>query len=1579
MFINSDIFKCRFAFNKSFKYKKFLSLFFFIGAMIVCCSGSCTFEGKNYMDGEIWNSACNVCHCYAKNVTCTRVACPVIDCSAAEIPAPKNNCCPQCDPLKKPCFVGTFRYSHNEVWQSQLDCILNQCKDGIIVPYVIQCPSIVCSKGKKLKTVPGECCPKCISDCSSTNSALKSTDSNSDCTDQDKSATKDCTSLPGPKEKLNVHYKDPCTICVNEKNEQKCYSPKCPPCSSKSDSFLNDSCCYCFQETCADECLSCEDVNKNFCLDCKNRSKVLFQGKCLTKCPDGYFSDENNECKSCSSSCKTCFGNMTSQCSSCEKGYYLQKGQCVKSCDPNFYASDGYCLECHESCLSCHGPNSSDCISCALSGQLLQNGTCVDECIGHFYIADGYCLECNESCARCLKDGTCQYCEDNFYLEEEFCVDECTPGYYKFLDAYCLSCHDECQGCFGPLPFQCTSCPFGQFLLQNSCVWDCGQGYFGDLGAGICGKCHPDCRACLGGPSKDKCLTCSSGYLLPYIGTHFGSCVEECPTGYYLTADGTCAVCHETCEICYGSNDTDCSSCKNPLFIKNGKCVPHCSNGFFQDNGVCYACHPSCATCYGFNNDECYTCPFGRTFRYGKCIPSCKEGEYMNLEGACISCHESCSDCLLNSTEGEGVQCLQCKHQQMSILYGECVVDCPSNYYLNSYQICQECHPSCATCERSGATSCVTCWSGSYLTHLGTCEAQCHQGYFPSKGVCQACSINCHHCVSATECLQCKRDLVLQFGECLPLCSDQHYIDGVSRQCTECSKECNTCRGPSASDCTSCLPGKFFQDGSCVQNCSDGFFEKGIKCEPCDLKCKTCSSSSRCTSCDFPLLLRDGECVDDCGTGQYADYEVLICKPCSPGCAFCLSPDECGLCRDGYHLQNFACMKICPENYFEDPVSRVCKRNFGAPSIIIDNNLRVQAGSSILITSSVLNASHVESEKLSIVVHQLPQNSQLQKMSDRAEEILLKSGENFTSKQLEDGWVFFKYFDGMPLQGDLVLKVSDGYVSSSDIILPMQIVSKFPPQIGQLDYIVVSEESLFVINPSILAIEDKDNIADVTLNIVQSPCSGKLVLMPDEKEISSVAYEEFAKGQLAFKSAKTNMIQKDSFVIQAFDGFNSKLTDLKLIVLPKNNSDLVIVRNEPFYVKSGETSQLTNDILLSVGENLPSSDIIFTIKRSANPSIGQFFKKTKNLIGLQEMKEEKISFTQADIDNGMIHYNHDLNGTLKIKVKVENKNTKSSLNFDFEILNLEEGLENSLQANQYGMMVLQNHPAIISSDHLSTQVNGISPNDIVYMITRKLLKEEGFLENLDQPGIRLQSFTQNDIDTLKIVYHPPPYGGASEKQFMFQFVVIDARIGSQLSPVQNFTITVTPPKIDFTSPASSIDYKSTILLTQGQYVKLEHNWLSTEGHELSADQLEVVLTNAPQHGVLIQMMGDNRVEIQEDDGFAFTSIINDAYYEHDGSNNFHDSAVFSIMGGRHSTLNRVIFEISPNDRESPVILDSTTLMGSVTEGKSLTLQRYHLAFTDLVSEDKDIVFSLLSMPKYGILEKEENGEYYLLK
>lgn len=45
--------------------------------------------------------------------------------------------------------------------------------------------------------------------------------------------------------------------------------------------------------------------------------------------------------------------------------------------------------------------------------------------------------------------------------------------------------------------------------------------------------------------------------------------------------------------------------------------------------------------------------------------------------------------------------------------------------------------------------------------------------------------------------------------------------------------------------------------------------------------------------------------------------------------------------------------------------------------------------------------------------------------------------------------------------------------------------SNYSPQIEQLNYIIVHEGSLFPINSSILHIEDQDNIADVTLNVIQ--------------------------------------------------------------------------------------------------------------------------------------------------------------------------------------------------------------------------------------------------------------------------------------------------------------------------------------------------------------------------------------------------------------------------------------------------------------------------------------------------------------
>ncbi|XP_054717496.1 extracellular matrix organizing protein FRAS1-like [Uloborus diversus] len=1191
-----------------------------------------------------WNSSCNFCNCHLDKVSCSKTECPFLSCESKEVPLLGiGDCCPKCSIFKKTCSEDSSHHIHGTVWSSDSNCILYQCQDGFSVPFVMECPSLVCSKDEFIYQLDNECCPRCISPAcfnEGTTQILKAFDIKSDCFYSNTNISRQCALKSDHREVSNIFWKDPCTLCTSDyHNSMHCYSPKCPACGSQSVNFPYKMCCPCPKQSCAKGCVDCLTNRPDYCTVCESREQVIHNGKCIDNCPMGYFKNERNHCKSCSSSCKTCFGNMTTQCFSCKKGFYFQKGHCIQKCDINYYISGGNCTECHKSCESCTGPSENDCVSCALEGQLLQDGRCVDSCSGHFYVADNYCLPCNESCARCLKDGTCQYCEKNFYLEDGVCLQECSAGYYKYLDAYCLPCHEECQQCFGPLSFQCTSCPFTLYLLHNSCVWDCGQGYYGDLGAGVCRTCHPDCRACLGA-SNDKCLSCTDGYLLPYVGTHFGKCVQKCPARYFLSDFGTC----------------------------------------------------------------------------------------------------------------EGSESF--RHQKMKI----------QELKFNMQNI-----DSCYDIQR------------------------------------------------------------LQFGPCCGLISLEQSITKL-------------------------------------------------------------------------------------------EADVLSLK---------LSYHQ----ADEYITGN-------TEN----------------PILTPRNILRLPVGGSIYISESFLNASDPDSDSLYILATEIPKNGFLLRVTSQGEEQILKPGDNFTSVELSDGQIFFKHISGIPLKGPLTLKVTDGFLIGNEINFEVQVTSDFPPQIIQLRNIIVFENAHVTINSSFIYLDDKDNIQDITLHVVQKPCYGSLILLPTDKEVDVVSHEDFLQNKFAFKSSKHSSIYEDNFIVQAFDGYNSKIIEVKLFILPQLNFPCNV-----------DTKCCVDLLLVSVTSS------IVQFLRSNSDENGNAFVLNSDVVG----------FTQDDIDNRRISvkYLENVASSMDLPFRVSNRNSNDEIDVLFKMHFLEPQLPipNSLHPNEYGIMVLQNHPAIITPDHLRTESSGTFPDDVIYVIIRKLLKDEGVLENLDNPGHQLQSFTQQDVDKMKIVYHPPPYLDSIETQFIFQFFVIDAKRNARLSPLQNFTITVRPSSTDLTSPASSIDHEVTVLLSQGETVELGTNWLSTAGHEIPEDQLEVVLSNAPLHGMLIQKQNGVEIEIFEDDGFSFTSIINDAYYKHDGSDQLKDSAVFKVMGGPYSSLNKVNFIISRYDKESPVILDSTGLMGSVTAGEILDLHRYHLAYTDLISGDADIVFTLLNEPKYGKLERGETGIYRVLK
>lgn len=69
-----------------------------------------------------------------------------------------------------------------------------------------------------------------------------------------------------------------------------------------------------------------------------------FHGRmCVAECPRGFWGDRRR-CKRCYSSCESCTGSRSDQCSSCQAGHHLTEGAstCTALCGDGFYLDHGW-------------------------------------------------------------------------------------------------------------------------------------------------------------------------------------------------------------------------------------------------------------------------------------------------------------------------------------------------------------------------------------------------------------------------------------------------------------------------------------------------------------------------------------------------------------------------------------------------------------------------------------------------------------------------------------------------------------------------------------------------------------------------------------------------------------------------------------------------------------------------------------------------------------------------------------------------------------------------------------------------------------------------------------------------------------------------------------------------------------------------------------------------------------------------------------------------------------------------------------------------------------------------------------
>ncbi|KAL2092601.1 hypothetical protein ACEWY4_012399 [Coilia grayii] len=536
----------------------------------------------------------------------------------------------------------------------------------------------------------------------------------------------DCSTCSGPDA-------DQCDTCDSGRflsPDQRCVK-RCP-----AGSFGNESSWRC--EECVAGCMQCD--NAHSCQHCQSSPAKLYleEGRCVPQCQGGYpeggecvpcdllhcevcegpgvcvqcveqyllhghtcvshcparYRPQDGQCVRCPAGCSDCHGE--DHCTGCEQYYFLHEQQCVDDCPKGFYASvlTHTCDVCHSDCASCDGPDQDDCVECSDRRALRYRGKCMRTCPAKTYHDKqrGECKDCHKTCLTCSGPlpSSCESCGQGMELDATgHCVpiNVCPPQSYLDPDGDCQRCHPTCHHCTGGTATQCLSCKQGRFLINNACLKQCPDGYYGDDDDYVCEQCHASCHTCSGRHSTE-CLSCPEPLF------QFGhSCLTTCESGYY-GSNGTCQHCDHTCDECLGSS-SHCISCKDGYFLLDSQCVYLCPDQYYPHKAdhTCQRCHPTCKTCADSGALECTSCHDGFTFMgssFGFCSSPCLTGLYPSTLGAqvmCEKCDRSCLEC-----KGAGpYNCTECPALQRLAADGRCLSCCGEGQRMDGAPIPREC------------------------------------------------------------------------------------------------------------------------------------------------------------------------------------------------------------------------------------------------------------------------------------------------------------------------------------------------------------------------------------------------------------------------------------------------------------------------------------------------------------------------------------------------------------------------------------------------------------------------------------------------------------------------------------------------------------------------------------------------------------------------------------------------------------------------------------------------------------------------------------------------------------------------
>ncbi|XP_071952091.1 FRAS1-related extracellular matrix protein 1-like [Antedon mediterranea] len=515
-----------------------------------------------------------------------------------------------------------------------------------------------------------------------------------------------------------------------------------------------------------------------------------------------------------------------------------------------------------------------------------------------------------------------------------------------------------------------------------------------------------------------------------------------------------------------------------------------------------------------------------------------------------------------------------------------------------------------------------------------------------------------------------------------------------------------------------------------------------------------------------------------------------------------------------------------------------------------------------------------------------------------------------------------------------------------------------------------------IISSDHLQIVDNDNIDRVRIKVMGGLMHGKLYNGDNIAVMFTPA--DIANGLITYQHDNSDS-ESDNIELRVSDIHHSVHATFPINILPKDDTPPYLIRNVQFNVQEGAVLRITKDLLLASDVDSPNDFILYKIMVS--PNAGEILKKYSP----KSFGYPVTEFTQRDLQHGRIYYSHLGEEIFEDSfdfVLLDNQIPPNMSPRQFVTIKIEpvDDLPPYLVlGTSLGITVLETEIGVFTQQNLQYSDDESPDDELVYVITtsphftdtysltdagRIISTSEMTMPTKDPDHQPIISFTQQEIDHLRIAYMPPfKEIGSQTRSVQFIYSVSDKHGNSVLG--QLFNITILP--VDNQPPQI---LSNDIMVREGDTTIITHLMLAVTDMDTKLEYVKLRVEEFPNHGTLKL----NGVNLDNTKSFIMQDIKHQRLrYVHDGSETLRDSFTLTAIDGIHTTTQDLSIIITPVNDGVPQILPGLINELSLPERGEILLSTNVLSATDVDTHDLLLKYIIIRPPSSGVILKNGNA------